>query len=133
MQSLMVIAGLEYFREYYDVHGDYPSIFSEFLLYLSMSVLLTTLPGSQQFANSVNGHLPLAPYLICVPTGLVDQWMTEAKRFLANGTFAILPYVGMARLQPRKEYWDVFESTDYYKTRRIILAAQPVSPLSDNC
>ncbi|KAL7277927.1 hypothetical protein ACG7TL_007875 [Trametes sanguinea] len=99
MQAIGAIATYEWLRLTYNQKGRYPD----------------------RFAKTARGQeaLPDADHIIICPPNLVEQWTVEIQRYLAWGTFAILPYQGSCTKANRLAFQ---QASQQAKGTRIILA-----------
>ncbi|KAI9069699.1 hypothetical protein FKP32DRAFT_1549581, partial [Trametes sanguinea] len=80
MQAIGSIAVYEWLRLTYLEKGHYPDRFGESIC--STTPMLAFQP------------LPPVDHVVVCPPNLIEQWTMEIQRYLAWGTFSILPYQG---------------------------------------
>lgn len=72
------------------------------------------------------GNIPELPNLLVVPAGLVNQVVSEFRRYYQHGSFDILPYLG--KWEGRKKWWDEHWTKCQNKLgRRIVVTTPTVS------
>ncbi|KAI0350441.1 hypothetical protein OH77DRAFT_1572606 [Trametes cingulata] len=103
IEATGMIALYEWLREYRNERGKFPQRFAD------------------TNSKRAKEDLPHNIHLIIAPPPLVEQWVTEIKKFLRCRSVAVIPYNGTCTVANREKLWAVINSTP--KESPILLVA----------
>ena len=135
VQFIAYLCMVNWFREYYRTHKQFPGMFCEFeIIWVCRhwrKKMISRVDNRQWKNARPDGNIPDGGNIIVVPVNLHTQFTLEIQKYLEHGTFDLFPYLLGTR--NRQGFWkEIWPKSVYSKqgdNRKILLATASVSDL----